>query len=439
MRRRGARTRATAGLWLALALCAHAAPWRVALADADAALGPGERALRAGIEARAAELWDTLGRWVTLNTGSHNLDGLDAFADQLGERLAGVGFEVEKLPGPGIEYPDGVQATGPLLRARRPGPAGAPRLLLSGHMDTVFEPASPFQMLGPVVEGRASGPGAADMKGGLVVMLAALEALDRAGELGGADWTVLLDSDEELGSLASRPLIEEAARAADYGFVFESARPGGAMVRSRRGLGQLILTVEGVAAHAGSDHRRGRSAVAELARQIVAIEALTDYERGVTLNAGVIRGGTKRNVVPERAQAWIDLRYDRPELGAEVIERIEALAAAPRVPGTRTRVWARLHRPPKAATAATLELLERHAAVARALGAPAGPPVHAGGGTDGSLMAAVGLPTLDSMGVRGGRAHTDREFLVAGSLVERAALAAILWRRLILDSAPGGR
>ena len=432
MRRRGARVWRMAGAGLALLLL-------TAPARTIAQLSGAERQLRARVESRAPQLWGMLERWVALNTGSHNLEGLERFAAELSEQLTALGFEVELRPGEPIAYPDGARPTGPVLRARRAGPAGAPRLLLSGHLDTVFEPGSPFRALGPVVDGRASGPGAADMKGGLVVMLAALEALTRAGDIDGADWSVLLVSDEELGSLASRPLIEAAAREADYGFVFESARTSGAMVRSRRGLGQLILSVEGVAAHAGSDHRSGRSAIAELARQIVAIEALTDYARGVTLNTGIVRGGTKRNVVPDSAQAWIDLRYDTPELGQQIVERIEALAASPRVPGTRTRVWARLHRPPKPETPATRELLARHADVARALGADPPPPVHAGGGTDGSLMAAVGLPTLDSMGVRGGRAHTDGEFVVADSLAERAALAAILWRRLILDSGTGGR
>jgi glutamate carboxypeptidase len=406
-------------------------------ASARAELDAVEREISAYARAHAGAMRETLARWVAINSGSRNAAGIAQLQVELRRELEALAFAVE-----GLEE-------GSLLRARRPGPTGSPRILLIGHVDTVFEPGSESDALpgtgsGALAEagdGRASGPGAADMKGGLVVMLHALRALAASGDLGRASWIAILNSDEELGSPGSRAMIEAEARAADLGFVFESVQADGAMVRSRRGIGEVQLEIEGVAAHAGSAPEEGHSAILELAHKVIALEALADPARGLSVNTGTIRGGSKRNIVPEQASALIDLRFDDPQSGAELLARIEALAAQPSVPGTRTRIRSQLHRPAKPATPATDELLARHAQVARDLGLAAPAPVHAGGGTDGSLAAAVGLATLDSMGVRGGRAHTREEFVVLESLPERAALAAILWRRLIdgrLD-APGVR
>jgi glutamate carboxypeptidase len=329
--------------------------------------------------------------------------------------------------------------TGPLIVARRPAAASdAPRFLLVGHYDTVFEPESGFRSFEAETNGvpRARGPGVADMKGGLVAMLFALRALSETGELDRAHWTLVLNADEEIGSLGSRELLEREARKADFGFVFESAQDGSAMVRSRRGVGQFVLGTHGVAAHAGNAHSTGRSAVRALAQKIVAVEALTDYERGVTVNVGVVRGGEKRNIVPDSAEAEIDVRFDTPEEGERIRAALERIAVETVVAGTTAELWGSLHRPPKPETDGTRRLLDAHAAVARDLGLALPAPVHSGGGTDGSLLAAAGLPVLDSMGVSGGGAHTDREFVDLDSLPERAAVAAILLRRLARSPEP---
>ncbi|MEE8557014.1 MAG: M20 family metallopeptidase [Myxococcota bacterium] len=402
-------------------------------ARAGAELDSSEEELRAAIFARADPMRETLRSWVGINTGSWNGVGLERFARMLGDELRELGFQVVVNPGVPLELPGREGATtGPMVVAQTAGPAH-PRFLLIGHIDTVFEPDSSFQTFGldPDDPEKARGPGTVDMKGGLVILLETLRALRSRGDLSRAAFTVLLNSDEEIGSLGSRAVIEEQARTADYGFVFESARSSGAMVRSRRGLGQFHLSVRGVAAHAGSAHEKGRSAVLELAGKIVRIEALTDYEGGVTVNVGTLEGGTKRNIVPAQASAWIDVRYDRLELGSELRSRIEEIARTRIVEGTTTRVWGRLHRPPKVETDGTRRLLSLHAEVAEDLGLELPPPVHAGGGTDGSLTAAQGLATLDSMGPVGGGAHTEREFVLLPSLAERAALAAVLLHRLI--------
>lgn len=429
------------GLVRAVVLLTLVGLW-LAPVSARGTLDADEVQLKRALEARSGEMLETLRLWVATNSGSFNHDGLERFSKMLAEPLSRLGFALEIVPGKALGLPGRPTKTGPLVIARRPAPSGvegAPRFLLVGHYDTVFERASPFQRLrlDPDDPGRAIGPGVADMKGGLVVMLFALQALAESGDLDRAGWTVIFNADEEVGSLVSRARIEAEARRADYGFVFEAARPDGAMVRSRRGVGQFRLEVSGVAAHAGQAHAKGRSAIHELALKVVRVEALTDYSRGITFNVGTIEGGTKRNIVPERAYAWVDVRYDDPAQAKEILEGLQLIVQDSAVKGTSTDLWGRLHRPPKPATEPTLELLALHQEVARELGLDPPRPLHAGGGTDGSLMNAVGLPTLDSMGARGGGAHTRREFVVLESLPERAAIAAVLLRRLAHGTVPG--
>lgn len=412
----------------ALALLCLLAPPAAAEPSAE------EIELRIELELRREEMVRALRDMVEINTGSWNLPGLERFAEQLPPRLSELGFEVDVSPGATVEVPD-VEAlqTGPVVIARRAAAeSDAPRFLVVAHYDTVFEPDSPFQSFSVDADapGRAYGPGVVDMKGGIVVLLEALRALHQRGDLDRAAWTLVFNADEEIGSLGSRPVIEREARASDYGFVFESAQQEGALVRARRGLGQFHLRVRGVAAHAGNSHADGRSAILRLAEHVVAIEALTDYERGITLNVGTIRGGQKRNIVPASAEAWVDLRYDAPADGEQVRVQLEALGGV--TDGTQTEVWGRLHRPPKLETPNVHALIELATEVALDLGVELPAPVHSGGGTDGSLMGAVGLATLDSLGVVGGAAHTQDEFVELSSLAERAAIAAVLFRRIAL-------
>jgi glutamate carboxypeptidase len=425
--------RALTALALVSSLCA--APARAQLSAEDVEL-------RVTLVERQSEMETTLADWVGRNTGTWNLEGLEAFAPLVAGELAKLGFSLEIEPGVALEYPDRKDArTGPVVVAERRAtldPEHAKRFLLMGHLDTVFEKDSDFQSwtIDPQAPGKAFGPGASDMKGGLVVMLAALRALAESGDLARADVTVLLNSDEEIGSLGSRERIEAAAREAQVGFVFEAAREGGEMVRSRSGAGQFEIEVTGVASHVATSPTEGRSAIVALARKVIAIESLTDYNRGILLNVGTICGGTKRNIVPDHAHAWIDLRYDEPAQGEEVRAKLGQIARTVDVPGTSAVLWGRLHRPPKPATPEVDALLAEQQKIARELGYPAPNPVHSAGVTDGSLTGAIGLPTLDSLGVRGGAAHTDREFVVLSSLSERAAIAAVLLRHLSRAPAP---
>lgn len=431
--RRGTR-RAVAGALAAAALSIGSAG---SPPDPD----PVERAIRSELRRKQGELEERLERFVAINTGSFHLAGLERFAATLSDELDALGFAVDLQPGPTIALPGrGPAKTGPIVVARRSARAAdgrTARILLVGHMDTIFPPDTEFREMRRIAErpGYATGPGVIDMKGGLVAMLAALEALAGHGILDAAEWTVLLNSDEEIGSLGSRPVIETEARRATHGFVFEPADRGGAMVRSRRGLGQFHLAVTGVGAHAGAAHREGRSAIRELADKVLRIEALTDYDAGVTLNVGTISGGIKRNVVPPRAEAWVDLRYEEPDQGEQVRARIATIADDALVPDTSTEVWGRLHRPPKRSTPGVEALLALHRDVAEDAGVEIPEARHSGGGTDGSIMGHVGLATLDTLGPVGGGPHTDREYIALESLSERAALAAVLLHRVAVSGA----
>ena len=425
-----------AGAFAALAAAA------VFAAEPAAPLDSGDLALRAALGARQASMEARLADWVGRNTGTWNAAGLDAFAALLAAELRALDFRVTVEPSAPREYPDRAGArTGPLVRAERAAtvdPERARHFLLLGHFDTVFEPDSPFQRwrIDAGSPDRAFGPGSSDMKGGLVVLLEALRALRASGDLARANVTVLLNADEEIGSLGSRARIQAAAGEAQLALVFEPALEGGEQARSRSGAGQFHLDVQGVAAHVATSPIEGRSAVLALAKKVVAIEALSDRERGILLNVGTISGGTKRNIVPEHAEAWIDVRYDESAQGEEVRVALERIAAAPDVPGTHAELWGLLHRPPRPPSGDSDRLLALQQGIARGLGYPAPEPVHSAGVTDGSLTAAAGVPTLDSLGVRGGGAHTDREFVVLASLSERAAIAAVLLRHLARE---GGR
>jgi glutamate carboxypeptidase len=314
--------------------------------------------------------------------------------------------------------------------ARRKGERGQ-KVLLMGHLDTVFGPAHPFQSFDRAT-GR--GPGALDMKGGIAILVWALRALAAKGHLDGAQLTVILNADEELGSLDSRRIIEAEARRHDVGLVFEGSADN-AMVRVRKGLGQLLLVVHGRGAHAGSAHADGLSAVRELALKAIEIEKLTDYAAGLTVNVGVFEGGDTRNTVPPSAEALIDIRYATPEQGEEAVRRIRAIADRSYTRNarlgveTRSELWVSLHRPPKLATPAFDDLLSRVRGIGAALNRDLG-VADSGGGTDGSLSQAVGLPTLDSMGMVGTGAHSDREQADLSLLVWRAQLAAVTLYRL---------
>lgn len=263
---------------------------------ADTTLSPAETELINWIDSREASILEELTRHVEINTGTENIAGLDTYRELLRENLIELGFETEERssePVPILGCNGGAHHIANHLVATRSG-TSKNRILLNGHMDTVFPIDDEFQKLIVGNDGSLKGPGVADMKGGVVIMLNALRALDASGLLTETTMTVLLNSDEEIGSLGSRALIEELAVQHDVGLVFEGSYNNLA-TRARKGLGQARIKVTGRESHAGSSHQDGVSANLELAHKIIEIEKLTDYQRQTTVNAGVMGGGEKRN------------------------------------------------------------------------------------------------------------------------------------------------
>lgn len=401
----------------------------------EANLTDDEVALADWLAPQEQEMVDLLEKITNINSGSLNKAGVSEIADIFSGELQELGFTISSLPGERIEMPScpgsdySIDVADHIL-AKKPG--NGTRLLLMGHLDTVFPPDAPFQEFrreGDVVYG----PGVADMKGGLVVMLYTLKALAQSGDLDDMAVSVLLNSDEEVGSLSSRKFLEQEAREHDYGLVYESSGLN-TLVRERKGLGQARFVINGLASHAGGAHQQGRSAIKELAYKIVEIENMTDYESGVTVNVGVVSGGEARNTIAPCAEGFVDLRYPTAEQGEQArqdFERIFSQVYSYPVDSGEltTNSWVNLHRPPKIPTEESDYLLEKTRAIGRMLGQLFG-VTDSGGGTDGSLTQAVGLPTLDSLGVAGLGAHSNREEASVSSLVKRAQLSAVLMRRL---------
>jgi glutamate carboxypeptidase len=338
-----------------------------------------------------------------------------AAVDRLGARLAG---ELREL---GAAVSVAAQpATGDHIVARW-GDAAQPGLLILCHIDTVWDLGTLERRPCAERDGRLYGPGAYDMKAGVVIVLHALAGLRELGRWPDAPLTVLLTTDEERGSRTSRTLIEDEARRSRQVFCMEPALSNGAVKTFRKGTGLYRVSVQGRASHAGADHQAGVNAIEELALQIVRLQRMTSYERGTTLNVGVVSGGTRTNVVPERAECWVDLRVTTREEGERMHQAL--LALQPHLAGALVEVTGNLNRPPMERNALMLDTFDRAAAVARQMGLTL-EQGESGGGSDANFTAALGVPTLDGLGALGNGAHAVDEHVVLASLPRRAALLA---------------
>jgi glutamate carboxypeptidase len=334
-----------------------------------------------------------------------------------------------------------IQAAGGRSRRRRQktagdlligrfGPARGIPLMLLGHLDTVWPLGTLKKMPYRVRMGRAWGPGVLDMKTGVVMALSALRLLAEAGRLT-RPVILLLNSDEETGSEHSRALTESLAKTCASVFVLEPAQGlAGAYKTARKGVASYRLQVHGVAAHSGVDFAQGHSAVLELGRQIERASALTNLARGITVNAGVIGGGTRSNVVAAEAWADFDVRIAKSVDGPRVDRRFRALRPVDR--RCTLEVSGGLNRPPMERTAGTVALFRRAATMAAGLGFQL-QEAATGGGSDGNFTSALGIPTLDGMGAVGEGAHADRESVLLDGLVPRTALLAAMIGGLALE------
>jgi glutamate carboxypeptidase len=367
----------------------------------------------------------SLERMVNVDCGSYSADGVNVIADLCEARFLEHGWEVERRVPPDLA--DGSRL-GDLVIGTLRG-SGDPRVLLVGHMDTVFDDgtaaARPFRIEGDI----AYGPGVSDMKGGLLTGFSAVEALQEAGEDGFGTITYVCNPDEEIGSPFSGPVIRELAPRHDAALVLEGARANGDIVSARKGITDYTIAIHGRAAHAGVEPDKGRNALLEGAYKIIALQALNGRWPGVTVNVGVARGGTRTNVVAEHCELQVDLRS--PELGAleaaEVeIERICAEAVVPDVTlELRGSGW---HRPmEKKEGSARLVALAKD--VAKELGFEVRDAA-TGGASDANTTSAAGTPTLDGLGPVGGDDHAPAEWLDLSSVVPRIALLAGIISRL---------
>lgn len=328
------------------------------------------------------------------------------------------------------------------LRARAVGdavvgvirPDAARQVLLNIHLDTVYGPDHPFRAVTRPEANVLRGPGVADAKGGLVVMMAALGAFERTPLAERIGWRVVLNPDEEVGSPSSMGLLRESARAADVGLVYEPSLPDGTLIDRRKGSGNFTVVVRGRAAHAGREIERGRNAVLALARLLVAMQdALHRPERGVSLNVARTTGGGPSNVVPDLAVGRFNLRADDDETVAWATAGLRRLVReADAAEGLSVALHGGFTSPPKPRTASSRRLFDLVKETAAERGHTL-PLASSGGVCDGNKLAATGLPVIDTLGPRGGALHSDREFILIDSLAERAQLSLDLLCRFAAD------
>ena len=387
------------------------------------------------IDAQREAMKRLLCDWCAINSGSRNLAGLARMREAVQREFAALGGELRALelePEQVID-PAGNVVASPLGRAisivKRPD---APRrVLLNIHYDTVFGPEHPFQSVTQTDEDTLVGPGVVDAKGGLVVMLTALRAFEQSGLSGSLGWEVLINPDEEIGSPGSTPLLREAARRNCVGLLFEPALPDGNLVGARKGSGNFTAIVRGRAAHAGRDFHAGRSAVVALADLITRVDAVQSSLDGATINCGKIEGGGALNIVPDLAIGRFNARATTPEQARLIESRFTDLAqdVARARDGVTIDLRGGFHAPPKLLDEPTTRLMNLILEAARELGMDL---THhpSGGASDGSKLAAAGLPVVDTLGAVGGNLHSDHEYVRISSLTERAKLTALVLMRL---------
>jgi glutamate carboxypeptidase len=397
-----------------------------------------EKGLVDWVHSQQGAMVHDLETYVNINTGTFNHDGLNKLRNMLEVEFKAMGFETTLQPGGEIDLltcQSGKMEFADHLLARHVG-SKSKNVFLNGHLDTVFAKDDEFQTMTSEPDGTLKGPGVLDMKGGLVVLTYALKALHHSGRLHDANITIFLNTDEEVGSLGSRSMIEDLAPEHDVGLIFEGSRDH-KLARQRKGLGQARIKVTGRESHAGAAHQAGVSANLELAHKVIELEALTDYDKMTTVNVGTIQGGERRNTRPGCAEAFVDLRFMNNQEGLDLKSQVEKIALTrythsadfPDLP--QSEVWAILHRPAKTIHPMTDNLIAEAMGLSAVIGEPIIGTYLTGGGTDGSLTQAKGLPTVDSLGPNGDGAHSSREWTTTTSLMARTKLATVLIDRLI--------
>jgi glutamate carboxypeptidase len=350
--------------------------------------------------------------WVDIESPTSDTAAVNRMVDRVQADAAALPIVVERTAGTG--------GRGDILTLRTRDAGDRPGILILSHLDTVH----PIGMLAGPLRFRRDGdklygPGIYDMKGGAYLAFAAFAAV-ASGNSARLPVSFLLTPDEEIGSVTSRDAIEAEAKRARFVLVTEPARDGGKIVTARKGVGRFELTTTGVPAHSGSRHQDGHSAIKEMARQVLAIEGMTDYARGVTTTVGMINGGTAPNVIPQYCHITADLRVREVKTGEEFESKILSLQPADK--DVKLTITGGMNRPPFEKTPEIEALLRQAQTVGRAFGLDVKDTEMTGGGSDGNFTAALGVPTLDGLGIDGEGAHTEWEHAYISSIVPRAKL-----------------
>ncbi len=363
-------------------------------------------------EARQTEILQFI-RWlVEQESMSRVADATTRIAENLAGRLAEFGASVDLLR-------DEKLGTTLCARYHYSQDPCAKQLLVVGHLDTVWPIGTLAKMPFRIEGDKAYGPGIFDMKSGVTLATFAMLALKEFGRKTKRPVTFLMTCDEETGSHFSRSIIEEEAQNAHAALVLEPPIPGGTVKTGRKGVGEFELTVRGRSAHAGNDIQKGISAIQELAHQILAVNKFVDFERGTTLNVGVVQGGVLSNVVAAEARATIDMRFKFIEEGYRVEEAMQALT--PVIDGAQLEVKGGINRPPLERTEAIAALFAHAKNLATEIDYDLREG-QVGGGSDGNFIAAMGVPVLDGLGVDGAGAHAEHEHIILSDIPRRAAL-----------------
>lgn len=373
-----------------------------------------------------------------INSGSFNRDGVNKVREKVAELARGLAADISVHPVAPFERINAQGqsekiALGDALRLQK-RPDAPLQLFFCAHLDTVFPPDSPFQTVQWLDEHTLNGPGVTDLKGGIVVMLNALAAFEQSALAENVGWTILFNPDEEIGSLSSAPLIEEFSRPAHLGLIYEPCYANGNLAGQRKGSGNFSVVCEGLAAHAGREHDKGRNAVRAMCEFVVALDDLNGKRAGVTINPARIEGGGANNVVPALCTHHFNIRLEQPEDEHWCLTEINAISERLNArDGISLAVHGGFGRKPKVLSDSNIQLLELTRACGQAVGLDFTWEA-TGGCCDGNNLAALGIPNVDTLGVHGGKIHSTDEYLLVPSLLSRSKMNTLL----LLSLAAGG-
>ncbi|PGT91611.1 M20 family metallopeptidase [Bacillus sp. AFS040349] len=368
------------------------------------------------------EMLTFIEKLVNIDSSSYDKEGVDQIGRILQDNYTALGFHVKVIPQENYGNHLVIQHK----------EAKNPNIVIIAHMDTVFPKGTAIERPFKIEGNRAYGPGVIDMKSSQAAVLYAIKALLNEGHKGYKNIKIILNSDEEIGSPTSRSLIESEAKGMRYALVMEPARKDGSLVTARRGKGNYTLIVEGKAAHSGIEPEKGRSAIEELAHKIIQLHELSDHENGISVNVGLIEGGSSANTISDHAEAQIDVRMKEIEQVEIIEERLEEICSTTEVSGTKIVLEGEMNRPPMEKNKKTRALLR----IIQDVGDEIGIEIEdtaTGGGSDASFTSSLGVATIDGLGPVGGNAHSDKEYLEIPSLVERTLLLATIIKRLSQD------